>query len=499
MARQEAQLPPFWRLTDQPLSIQFWVAGGLVFLFSVTSVAVLLVQLSSQTSTSIFLKKTYQSLNRLNQLEQEVFNQQAIVLEKAISQDRANDQKLLKAQKSWQNVYSAFEFSVLGVPGLADSAKRLGPLYQRWFDFIQTLIERNGKIGTQDFALASQLLKEIGQNVHQIRDFGQELLLSQELKEKEQGHGTFFSVAGLTLFLWIVFSFMLSQLYSSIAKPISGLSRGMNRYRGGDFATRVAVTNRSQIGFLESSFNDMAEKIESMVHDLKKLDQLKTDFLSTVTHELRTPMTSISGYVKLLLIGDAGEISDIQKDFLKIIDQNVVRLAHLINDILDVEALESGKVELNKQDVDLLEVLQECCGTFRMTAQQKNLKLETVFPEKTAKIFGDRARLVQIFMNLISNSIKYTQQGYVRVRVEQNDIASVIRIEDSGIGLTTEEQENLFQKFYRAPSGITSSESGTGLGLVIVKNLVEAHGGKVSVESVPQQGTKFTVTLPRVL
>jgi signal transduction histidine kinase/DNA-binding response OmpR family regulator len=304
--------------------------------------------------------------------------------------------------------------------------------------------------------------------------------------------------AALHIVFLIVFGIVLAQLYFSIARPIFDLLNAMTKYQEGEFSIRVPITNRSQIGFLGASFNEMAEKIEAMVEDLRKLDELKTEFLSTVSHELRTPLTSIGGYVKLLLAGDAGPVTDTQKEFLKIVDLNVNRLTHLINEILDIEAIEVGKLQLARERQSLALILQECCDTFRIVAQQKGLDFQMRVPSHLKPILGDRTRLIQLFMNLISNAIKYTPSGSVRVEAEQNDLAIMVRIQDSGIGLSPEEQEKLFQKFYRARSGLSSTEGGTGLGLVIVRGLVEAHGGKITVESELGRGTRFTVTLPAV-
>lgn len=298
--------------------------------------------------------------------------------------------------------------------------------------------------------------------------------------------------------LLLIFGVTLAKLYFSIARPIFLLSKGIQRYQQGEFNVRVAVSNRSQIGVLEVYFNEMAEKIEAMVLDLKKLDELKSEFISTVSHELRTPLTSIGGYTKLLLSGDAGPVTETQREFLMIVDTNVVRLTHLINDILDIEKMESGKVQIAREPQDLVAILKECRKTFDIVAAQKELELRFKVPEKIKAVLGDRSRLVQVFMNLISNAIKYTKSGYVGIEAEEQDFAVMVRIRDTGVGLTPDEREKLFQKFYRTRSGLSSSEGGTGLGLAIARGLVEAHGGRISVESIFGAGTTFTVTLPSV-
>jgi signal transduction histidine kinase/DNA-binding response OmpR family regulator len=277
---------------------------------------------------------------------------------------------------------------------------------------------------------------------------------------------------------------------------VSGLSHALQLFRSGALKTRIDASTTSQIGFLQTAFNEMAERIETMVIDLRKLDQMKTDFVSTVSHELRTPLTSIGGYVKLLLSGDAGPLTPTQSEFLQIIDTNVVRLSNLINDILDVAKVESGKVQIRREPQDLVSILQECSSTFEVLAKQKGLELRSKILEAASMtVVGDRDRLVQVFMNLLSNAIKYTASGFVELDVTRHDNQVWVAVRDSGIGLTSEDKKRLFQKFYRARE-IQTADGGTGLGLVIARGLVEAHGGSIGVESEPARGTCFTVKLP---
>ncbi len=311
-----------------------------------------------------------------------------------------------------------------------------------------------------------------------------------------QSLSTFIAMVTIEFLLFLFFLVILSKLYFSIARPLLHLQQGILNYQNGVFTERVTVTNRSQIGYLESNFNEMAEKIEVLVGDLRKLDEMKTEFLSTVSHELRTPLTSIGGYAKLVLSGDAGPVTQTQKEFLTIVDKNSIRLASLINDILDVEKMELKKVEMKSDPQDLALILRECYDTFLIVAKQKGLQMRYKVPEHFNKILGDRERLVQIFMNLISNAIKYTRAGFVEIEAEQTPLAIIVRVSDSGLGLSVEDQNRLFEKFFRANSSLTFSEGGTGLGLVIVRGLVEAHGGKISVESELEKGTRFIITFP---
>ncbi|HTL12727.1 MAG TPA: hybrid sensor histidine kinase/response regulator, partial [Bdellovibrionota bacterium] len=157
---------------------------------------------------------------------------------------------------------------------------------------------------------------------------------------------------------------------------------------------------------------------------------------------------------------------------------------------------ESGKMQLVREPQDITAVLRECRDTLGILAKQKGLELKYRVTDTPTYVVGDRARLVQIFMNLLSNALKYTKKGSVELSLEQKDYALMIRVRDTGVGLRADELEQLFQKFYRGRSALESAEQGTGLGLVIVRGLVEAHGGTISAESEEGVGTTFTVSLP---
>jgi CheY-like chemotaxis protein/anti-sigma regulatory factor (Ser/Thr protein kinase) len=227
-----------------------------------------------------------------------------------------------------------------------------------------------------------------------------------------------------------------------------------------------------------------------------EVDRMKTEFISTVSHELRTPLTSIRGYVELLLDGDVGEISADQREFLELVAKSTVRLANLINDLLDVEKIESGRISMRREPVGLTEVLDQVVRTFQVTAAERGLGLHLAVEGPLAPVAGDADRLNQVFTNLISNAIKYTKQGDVRVSARCAGGEVQIAVADSGIGIAREHMPNLFGRFYRVDNQYTREVGGTGLGLAITKAIVERHGGRVEVDSAPGAGSTFTVRLP---
>lgn len=229
---------------------------------------------------------------------------------------------------------------------------------------------------------------------------------------------------------------------------------------------------------------------------LEEIDRMKTEFISTVSHELRTPLTSILGYVDLILDGDAGETNPTQREFLEIVHSNTNRLKALINDILDIERIESGSIQMALQPLDMRTVVNQVARTFEVSAHQKGLAFALQTPGAPLMVRGDYDRLVQVVSNLVSNAVKYTRQGSVSVRLERGEDQVALEVTDTGIGMTEEEQERLFTRFFRADHSYTREVGGTGLGLSIVKALVEEHGGRILVQSTPGAGSTFTVVLP---
>jgi len=260
---------------------------------------------------------------------------------------------------------------------------------------------------------------------------------------------------------------------------------------------RKRITISKSVDFLRDGHGRIIGGVESFsdITQEKEMERMKMEFVSTVSHEIRTPLTSIKGCADLLLSGDTGTINEEQEEFLKIIIDSADRLTKLINDLLDMQKIESGRLEFKFERVRLDEVLRATAKAFQITAERKGLSFEAEIEEGIV-VRADRDRLAQAFANLLSNAVKYTQEGVVRVRARRADRKAVVEIEDTGIGMSAEEGSQLFKKFFRADNPYTREAGGTGLGLSIVKAIIERHGGEISVESGPGVGSTFTVTLP---
>lgn len=248
---------------------------------------------------------------------------------------------------------------------------------------------------------------------------------------------------------------------------------------------------------LEQRVQDRTHELEMANVRLKELDRLKSSFLSVASHELRTPLTSIRGYLENLIEGITGPLNEKQRRYLIRTRENVDRLVRLINELLDLNRIEAGKVDLNIRSVELNEVIQETIDGFQAIAQKKGIAIDSSLQDKIASVFCDRDKLAQILMNLVQNALNHTSEnGTIRVEANYEDSGFVnIKVVDTGRGIEPENVPKIFDKFFR---GSTQSQdrSGWGLGLSITKSLVELHGGTIRVDSTLGQGSTFTFTLP---
>jgi PAS domain S-box-containing protein len=238
-----------------------------------------------------------------------------------------------------------------------------------------------------------------------------------------------------------------------------------------------------------------ASTIVRDITDEKVLDRMKSDFVGTVSHELRTPLSAVKGFLELVADGEAGPINETQREFLDIAVRNADRLGTLINDLLDMSRIESDRLELRTEPVDLGAVLADVGATFRHEAFTKGLVLR----EEVAQLpllRGDKARLIQVFCNLLSNAIKYTPKGEIGIRAAPVEAGVEVIVWDSGIGLTPEDRTQLFTKFFRGSNPVVTESRGTGLGLVIARAILQAHNATIEVEGSPGEGTQFRVVLP---
>jgi signal transduction histidine kinase len=331
------------------------------------------------------------------------------------------------------------------------------------------------------------------------------------------------ATAIITVFLAMVTSYAVVRYV--IVKPLRHLRDVSDAVSHGNIAQRADIHTGDEFEELAVAFNRMLRHLVTVQDDLRqantnldgKVDELaqanmrlyelnaiKSDFLATMSHELRTPLNSILGFSEVL--GSIDALDDKQKRYVQNIQQSGKTLLEMINDILDLAKMESGKMEIRLSDFRLVQVIGAQCDMARPLTEKKNIDLETDVPPDLPPLRQDQARVQQILNNLLSNAIKFTPEGgRITVRAVKEEDRLVMQVIDTGVGIAEEDQQTIFEKFRQggtgAPSGdaMTREYSGTGLGLSIVKELCKLLGGEVSVESVLGKGSTFTVRLPWTL
>jgi signal transduction histidine kinase len=288
---------------------------------------------------------------------------------------------------------------------------------------------------------------------------------------------------------------------------------------------RAHLTSAMHLATVRENYRDLSEKnsrLQDAYDRLKELDRLKSNFLATVSHELRTPLTSIIGYSEMLQAGIAGDLSEEQASFVETIRSKGELLLSLISSLLDLNKLERGQLTIEPEVVDLRAVLAEVRDVCLPEAEKKRIKIEIDCAADLPQLHADPVRLRQILINLAGNAVKFTPEGG-RVRMsavaaemtladsedEDGDgfgaalmmapePAIELRVVDTGIGIAADQVDKIFDAFYQVDGSSTREYGGAGLGLAIAKSLVEAHHGKIRVESTPNAGSTFSVTLPQM-
>ncbi len=289
-------------------------------------------------------------------------------------------------------------------------------------------------------------------------------------------------------------------------QTIQKWTRDPGAYHGEVFAERLMLDNGGAVAvtlapvFFRRDFLATVSIFRDITHEVQ-VERMKSEFISNVSHELRTPMTSIKGYVEVMLMGVTGQLSQQQEHFLKIIKNNTERLNTLVNDMLDVSRIESGRLILNLQSVNLKDMVKDILAEYERTSREEahsmNFALDA--PADLPGVKADPGRLRQIVSSLVNNSYNYTpENGHVSVRLSFSDGMAQVDVHDDGIGIAEKEQGRIFERFFRGEDPLVLQKAGTGLGLAISKILVEMHGGKIwfSSQGKKGEGSTFSFTIP---
>ena len=293
----------------------------------------------------------------------------------------------------------------------------------------------------------------------------------------------------------VFFTFLVDRWVTS---PIRRIAKVAEKIKTGDWSTRSQVKGADEIADLSRSINDMADTLGTDIAKILKMSEVRSEFLINVTHELKTPIASISGYIETLLSG-ALEDEKVNRSFLKRSLKNTRRLEALVTDLVDISRIETGELTMNISQINILPIIEELVRDANLRNDNENIEIkinntisDQVFVE------ADPDRIHQVFNNLISNAIRYTDKGHIVMNIESKGDRVHFSVRDTGVGINKDSIQRIFERFYRTQNARSRIKSGTGLGLSIVKHIIEAHGANIEVESEIDKGTTFSFELKKI-
>jgi signal transduction histidine kinase len=292
-------------------------------------------------------------------------------------------------------------------------------------------------------------------------------------------------VLGISLGIGLIVPVLI---YRSVIKDLNHIKSGIKHISDGDFSYRISLDTGDELGLLADSFNNMAQR-------LKQLDDMKSDFVSMVSHELKTPLTSMKEAANLLLEGLTGTLIERQRRLVEIMDQGIKRLLRTVSELLEMSRIESGRVELQKELHDMNAIVSAFISEFKPLTDTSGVNILISYMDADSWVMADKYKILQVLTNLAHNAIKYSPEGSsVEIRIRNADSTVITEIEDHGKGIPEEDLTRIFEKFYQ--SKYTRGHGGIGLGLAISKGIIHAHGGQMYVQSSLGQGSIFSFSLP---
>lgn len=296
---------------------------------------------------------------------------------------------------------------------------------------------------------------------------------------------------GVSLIISMVISFFIA---SRLNRRISRLRNAANQVANGNYQIRVKTSGKDEIGELINDFNHMTESLDKADKEIQRQEERRQEFLADAAHEMRTPLTTISGILEVIKYDVIPQESRTKS--IDLMSSETQRLIRLVNENLDYEKIRSNSIQLDKRHFNATQVLNNLVEQLENKAAESKDKIDLHAP-KDLPIYADYDRFVQIVFNITNNAIQFTDKGTITITGERGYNETIVRVADTGIGMTDAQQKNIFERYYKADASRRSGKYGeSGLGLAIVHQLVKQHGGNITVESAPGKGTTFTVIIP---
>ena len=279
-------------------------------------------------------------------------------------------------------------------------------------------------------------------------------------------------------------------------KEIDEIKKIVASIRQSNYQSSDEIVLSKNLTALESEIKKMFEKAKSDIEYLERLQKMRSQFIANVSHELRTPIFTIQGFLETLLNG-AIDDPKVNRSFLQKANQHTANLSNLLNDLIDISMIESGEMRMSYRYFDINNFIFKIISEFSLESEKKNIKLIFNPAREGLQVFGDKDKLRQVFLNLLQNAIKYTDEGTIDIIIEEEKKFVNISIKDTGIGIPKEDIDRIFERFYRVDKARSRTVGGTGLGLAIVKHIIEAHNSKIIVNSKLGEGSIFSFKLKK--
>ncbi len=306
-----------------------------------------------------------------------------------------------------------------------------------------------------------------------------------------------FGIIAEALLIGLIITALLSMLLAkAMVTPIVNLTNAAARVAAGDFSSKPVSDAQDEIGVLTRTFDGMADQLEKTLDDLKKSEEMRKQFVANVSHELRTPITSIRSYAETLMDSD-GLPKETEKQFLCVIMNESDRMTNIVADLLTLSKFDVGSIEFNYERFSFERSIQDIYSAMLLEAQKHGHEFTVDVPAPLPDIVGDRSRLEQVLINMVTNAVKYTPDGgKIELTVSSDGKTVSASVRDNGIGIPEEDVDKVFERFYRVEKARSRESGGTGLGLSIAKEIVTRHDGTLTLQSEKGKGTVITMTIP---
>ena len=471
--------------------------GTMFFLFVLNNLWTVVNLNKLDNSINAIMKSNYNSIVAVQNMSLILERQDSLQLSYIFTKNKDYIEKFYENKEEFYNSLKVERNNITetGEDELSKKAKENYEIYSKRFDeFLK--IKNEGEMQNYYFKEIFPVFEELKQNFRDLIDLNQTSMLIKKEKAAEISQqavlSIIFLVAATTVIGFILSSFIINGIFVQFRELIEK----MNKISKGDYSQRIKPLDDREFKKLAETFNKMSEELNSYkiinIKKLKKADEMKSEFVATVSHEFKTPLTSIGMAASML--GEGNNLNDDQKECVNIIKEENERLNILVSDLLDLSRIESGKAIMNIKENSVIEIINNAVNPLKKLFENENVCCEIKNINSNYKVNVDFNRITWVMTNLLTNAVKYKETSR-KLKIEINAVKQgdkiIFSVKDNGIGIEKEFHEKIFNKFIRVSVSEEGKVTGTGLGLSICKGIIEAHDGKIWVESQKGEGSVF--------